>query len=113
MAPLASDSPPAAFVAVLQCLEPAGDDPAGDGIEVAIAFDLLAPRGFERQHFAEVISYLDTLLSDERVSNSDLKGMLNRLTSSCWSMETGFGANANGARHLLEAMRKVILRELE
>ncbi len=85
-------------------------DPVEGGTSVVIAPDLL-PRDFPRAGLTEAGEFLDRLLADPDVSNADLKGLLNRETSSSWSMEFSFGADAKAARRFLEALRQAIGRE--
>lgn len=98
--------PPAALSVILQCL-----DPVDDGTSIAIAHDLLGP-DFPQSGLKEASSFLTQLLTDPEVSNADLKGLLNRETSSTWSMEFGFGADAKAARRYLEVLQEAIAREL-
>jgi len=86
-------------------------DPIDEGTSVAIARDLLG-RSFPKAGFKEANEFLKQLLADPDVSNADLKGLLNRETSSSWSMEFGFGADAKAARRFLEALQQAIGREL-
>jgi hypothetical protein len=96
--------PPAAFSELLRCM-----DPVEDGARVAIADDLLRP-DFPKSGFREAVEFLDSLLADPAVSNADLKGLLNRETSSMWAAELGFDSMAMGARRCLEALREAIVR---
>ena len=102
----AETRPPTAFSVILRCI-----DPADDGTSIVIAHDLLDP-DFPQAGFKEASAYLTQLLADPEISNADLKGLLNRETSSAWSMEFGFGADARAARRYLEALQQTIAREL-
>ena len=96
--------PPAAFSELLSCADPAGDD-AG----LVIAADLLRP-DFPKSGFREATDFIDGVLADPAVSNADLKGLLNRETSSAWSLDLGFAGNAKAARRCLEAFRAAIVQ---
>ena len=102
----AATRPPAALSVILRCL-----DSADDGTSIVIAHDLLDP-DFPKAGFKEVFVYLGQLLADPEIPNADLKGLLNRETSSAWSLESGFGADAKAARRYLEALQQAIAREL-
>jgi hypothetical protein len=96
--------PPRALSELLGCL-----DAVEEGTTIAIATDLLNSN-FPDSGFKEAADFLDRLLADPTVSNADLKGLLNRETSSAWAMELGFDPSARGARRCLEALRGAIAR---
>jgi hypothetical protein len=53
------------------------------------------------------VRFIDAALGDESVSNSDLKGLLNRLVGA-WGVTSLYGADAKAARRHLQAARDAI-----
>jgi hypothetical protein len=91
---------PASLSVILRCV-----DPADNGRRIEIAQDLVVQESLTTKHFAEAGRFLDSLLANPDVSNTDLKGMLKRLAGPVWGAEFEFGADAQAARLYLEALQ--------
>lgn len=107
MTPLVHN-PPAALRTLLMILDPGQRDE-----DVVIASDLLARhQELDQDRLRACLRYLDQLLSDESVSNADLKGLLNRLAGRAWSVQWKFGADAKAARQYLEALQSALVARI-
>jgi hypothetical protein len=56
----------------------------------------------------DAVSFIEAVLADPEISNSDIKGLLNRLANG-WDVTSPFGANAKAARTHLKAARDAIV----
>jgi hypothetical protein len=89
---------------VLHCVDVADDT-------LCVATDFVAQAGLELWDFQNALSVIDDLLVDATVSNSDIKGMLNRVGG--FQHESPFGADAKAARKHPQAARDAIAAWIE
>ena len=110
MAAASIEHPPASFKAIV-----ASVDPSSDGLEMKIAHDLVShyTLGSQFEGWREAGGYIEALLTDPGISNSDLKRLLRKTAGPVWGIQFEFGADAKAARRYLEALSVAIAREMK
>lgn len=80
-----------------------------------IAHDLLShyTLGSRFEGWREAGDYIEALLTDPGISNSDLKRLLRKTAGPVWGIQFEFGADAKAARRYLEALNEAIAREMK
>ncbi|WP_395647497.1 hypothetical protein [Terricaulis sp.] len=93
---------PAGLGKVIACVES-----VDNYSRLRMADDFAHQLGVSKVECEEAVSFIDAALKDEKTSNADIKGLLNRVCGD-WSYSSPFGADAKAARNHLAAARDAI-----
>lgn len=82
---------------------------------MTVAHDLLSKHTLapKFEGWKEAGDYIEALLTDPGISNSDLKRLLRKTAGPVWGIQFEVGADAKAARRYLEALSEAIAREMK